>query len=124
MEFVNYFTGQDVRPLNYMESFVLMLSPMAPHISEELWQVLGNTESLAYAPWPKFDPRHVKESTIELPVQINGKVRGRITVAVDAANDEIERMALADTKVKRYLEGKTVRKFIIVPRKLINIVVG
>ena len=97
---------------------------MAPHISEELWQCLGHSESLAYAPWPKFDPKHVEESTVELPVQINGKVRGRITIAVDAVNSEVERIALADSKVKKYLEGKTVRKVIIVPGKLVNIVAG
>ena len=124
MEFVNYFTGQDVRPLHCMDCFVLMLAPMAPHISEELWQCLGHSESLAYAPWPKFDPKHVEESTVELPVQINGKVRGRITIAVDAVNSEVERIALADSKVKKYLEGKTVRKVIIVPGKLVNIVAG
>jgi leucyl-tRNA synthetase len=124
MEFVNYFTGQDVRPFSCMESFVLMLSPMAPHISEELWQALGHSESLAYAPWPAFDPGYVEESVIEIPIQINGRVRGRIAVAANANNSEIEQIALADPKVKKYLEGSQVRKVIIVPKKLINIVAG
>ena len=69
---------------------MLLLSPMAPHISEELWQALGHSESLAYAPWPAFDSKYVQESTIEMPIQIKGKVRGRITVPVDATEDEIK----------------------------------
>lgn len=124
MEFVNYFTGQDVRPQSCMEPFVLMLAPMAPHIAEELWQALGHPESLSYAPWPVFDPKFVQESVLEMPVQINGKVRGRITVPVDATNPEMERAALSDARVQKYLEGASVRKVIIVPRKLINIVAG
>jgi leucyl-tRNA synthetase len=124
MEFVNYFTGQDERPLVCMEDFVLLLSPMAPHICEELWQALGHSESLAYASWPAFDLRYVQESEIEMPIQINGKVRGRITIPTDAGNAEIEKIALDDYRVKKYLEGCTVRKVIIVPKKLINIVVG
>ena len=124
MEFVNYFTSQDNRPRACMESFVLMLAPMAPHIAEELWQVLGHSESLAYAPWPRFDPGYVEENVIEMPVQINGRVRGRIAVAADADSVQIERLALADPKVLKYLEGNSVRKIIVVPRKLINIVAG
>jgi leucyl-tRNA synthetase len=124
MEFVNYFTGQDSRPSACMESFVLMLAPMAPHIAEELWQVLGHPESLAYAPWPSFDPKYVEENVIEMPVQINGRVRGRIAVAVNANSKEIEQRALADPRVLKYLEGNPVRKVIVVPKKLINIVTG
>jgi leucyl-tRNA synthetase len=124
MEFVNYFTSQEIRPQSCMESFVLMLSPMAPHIAEELWQVLGHSESIAYATWPSFDPRYVEESMIEMPVQINGRVRGRIIVASNAGNEEIEQSALADPKVIKYLEGSAIRKVIVVPKKLINIVAG
>jgi leucyl-tRNA synthetase len=123
MEFVNYFTGQESRPQECMDSFVLMLSPMAPHICEELWQVLGHSKSLAYAPWPVLDMKHVQESTIDIPIQINGKVRGRITAPVNATNGELEKAALADPRVQKCLEGSTVRKVIIVPKKLINIVV-
>ena len=122
MEFVNYFTGQAVRPHSCMESFVLMLSPMAPHISEELWQVLGHSESIAHAPWPVLDPQYILESSVEIPVQINGKVRGRITIAADAAQSEIEHAALSDTNVKKHLEGHSVRKIIVIPKKMINIV--
>jgi leucyl-tRNA synthetase len=122
MEFVNYFTGQDSRPHVCMENFVLLLSPMAPHICEELWQALGHAESLAYAPWPVFDARFVQEDTIEIPIQINGKIRARITVSANATNTELEKAALADPRVKKFLEGNTVRKIFIVPQKLINIV--
>ena len=122
MEFVNYFTGQAVRPHSCMESFVLMLSPMAPHISEELWQVLGHSESIAHASWPVLDPQYILESSVEIPVQINGKVRGRITIAADAAQSEIEHAALSDTNVKKHLEGHSVRKIIVIPKKMINIV--
>jgi leucyl-tRNA synthetase len=124
MEFVNYYTGQEIRPLACMESFVLLLSPMAPHISEELWQALGHTESLAYAPWPVFDPKYVEESTIVIPIQINGRVRGHVTVAAEATNREVEQIALADPRVKKYLEGSSIRKVIVVPKKLISIVAG
>lgn len=124
MEFVNYFTAQDERPFACMEDFVLLLAPMAPHISEELWQALGHSESMSYARWPSFDPKYVQESEIEMPIQINGKVRGRITVPAEASNSEIEKIALDDYRVKKHIEGSTVRKVIIVPKKLINIVIG
>ena len=122
MEFVNYFTAQEVRPRVCMESFVLLLSPMAPHISEELWQALGHGESAAYAPWPSFDSRHTQEATIDIPVQINGRIRGRILVPAVATEDEIKQAALSDTKIKKHLEGQALRKVILVPRKLVSIV--
>ena len=84
MEFTNEFTKADVRPRTAMESFVLLLAPFAPHIAEELWQLLGHAETLAYAPWPQFDESKVAEDTIEIPVQVNGKLRAKITVPADA----------------------------------------
>jgi leucyl-tRNA synthetase len=124
MEFVNYFTGQETRPHSCMEAFVLLLSPMAPHISEELWQALGHSESIAYAPWPVFDPRHVRESTVDIAVQIDGRIRGRVSVPAGAPEREVEQAALADAKVRKHMEGRTVRKVIYVPGKLLNIVAG
>ncbi len=123
MEFVNFFTAQESRPHACMEDFVRMLAPMAPHICEELWQALGHSDSLICEPWPVFDSRHVQESTIEIPIQINGKIRGRITASVNATNSELEQAALADPRVIKSLEGNSVRKVIIVPKKLINIVI-
>jgi leucyl-tRNA synthetase len=122
MEFVNYFTAQEVRPRVCMENFVLLLSPMAPHIGEELWEALGHAQSLAFHPWPEFDEKYVRESVIELPVQINGKVRGRVTLAADAARADIEKAALDDPKVQKHLEGLAVQKVVIIPGKLVSIV--
>ncbi len=124
MEFVNFFTGQESRPFQCMEPFVLMLAPMAPHLSEELWQVLGHHDSLAYAPWPVYDDKYTREDSIEYVVQINGKVRDRLIVSAAAADDEVKKTVLDDAKVKKQLEGKTIRKVIVVPGKLINIVAG
>jgi leucyl-tRNA synthetase len=123
MEFTNAFTGQDVRPKRAMETFTLLLSPMAPHIAEELWQALGHSESFAYAPWPTFDPALLKDEEIEVPVQINGKLRGRITVPADADRSALEAAARKDEKIAPLLEGKTVKKVIVVPGKLVNFVV-
>jgi leucyl-tRNA synthetase len=123
MEFTNTFTGQDVRPKSAMETFTLLLSPMAPHIAEELWQALGHSESLAYAPWPTFDPALLKDDEIEVPVQINGKLRGRITVPAEADRSALEAAARKDEKIAPLLAGRTVKKVIVVPGKLVNFVV-
>jgi leucyl-tRNA synthetase len=122
MEFVNFFTGQSSRPRTCIEPFVLLLAPLAPHIAEEFWQALGYAGSLAYEPWPRFDEKYTREETTELPVQINGKVRSRIVVAADATSQQIERAARADAKIQSQLEGKTIKKVIVVPGKLVNIV--
>ena len=123
MEFTNAFTAQDVRPKSAMETFTLLLAPMAPHIAEELWEILGHSNTLAYAPWPTFDPALLKDDEIEIPVQINGKVRGRVLVPADADREAIEAAARADEKILAILEGKPIRKTIVVPGKLVNFVV-
>ena len=124
MEFVNFFTSQETRPRSAMEAFTLMLSPMAPHLAEELWHILGNNKILAYEPWPEFDPALLVEDQVEVPVQVNGKLRGRVLVPSDADAAEIERAAAADSRISVLLEGKTVRKVVVVPGKLVNFVVG
>ncbi len=124
MEFVNYFTGQEVRPRRAMETFALVLSPMAPHLGEELWQLLGHDRSLAYEPWPDYDPALLKDDEIEVPVQVNGKLRGRVVVAADADAAQLESAARADAKIAVLLEGKTVRKVVVVPGRLVNFVLG
>lgn len=124
MEFTNAFTGQDVRPKSAMETFTLLLAPMAPHIAEELWELLGHAETLAYHPWPTFDPALLKDDEVEVPVQVNGKVRGRVVVPADAERDAIEAAARADEKVAALLEGKAIKKVIVVPGKLVNFVVA
>jgi leucyl-tRNA synthetase len=123
MEFVNAFTGQEVRPKSAMETFTLLLSPMAPHLAEELWEILGHSETLAYAPWPTFEPALLKDDEIEVPVQINGKLRARILVPAESSGPEIEAIARADEKIVALLEGKPIRKTIVVPGKLVNFVV-
>jgi leucyl-tRNA synthetase len=115
----------EVRPRSVLEPFVLILSPFAPHLAEELWRALGGDQTLAYEPWPKYDPDLAKADEVEVPVQINGKVRARITVPAGTDNATLEKLALADERVKALLEGKAVRKVIVPPRGgLVNIVVG
>ncbi len=124
MEFVNYFTAQEARPKAAMEAFTLLLAPFAPHLGEELWELLGHGQTLAYEPWPSHDPALLKDEEIEIPVQINGKVRGRVVVAADASGDEVEKAAREDSKIAAQLEGKAVRKVVVVPGKLVSFVVG
>jgi len=106
-----------------LELVVLMLSPIVPHICHRLWQELGHAETVATMAWPKVDESALVQNTVELVVQINGKLRGKITVPVDAANDAVEAAALGDPNVQRFVEDKPVKKVIVVPRKLVNIVV-
>jgi len=122
MEFTNFFTKQRQRPRAVLEPFVLLLSPFAPHMAEELWQLLGHPETLAYEPWPVYDEALLVESEVEIPVQLKGKVRAKITVPADADQAAIEKIALADAKVADLLSGKTVAKTIVVPGRLINFV--
>ena len=124
MEFVNFFTAQSSRPRECMEPFVLMLAPLAPHMAEELWQALGHGESLAAAPWPEYAEAYTREDTIEVPVQVNGRLRGRLIAAAAAGKEELERAALEDPKVRKYIEGQRVARVVVVPRKLINIVLA
>ncbi len=123
MEFTNHFTSASERPREALEKFVLLLSPFAPHIAEELWQALGHNETLAYEPWPQFDPSLAKEDTIEVPVQINGKVRSKLTVPADADAAELETAAKADQRVAELIAGKQIAKVIVVPGRLVNFVV-
>ena len=105
------------------ENFVLMLAPFAPHICEEIWSRLGHDQSLARHPWPKFDPAKLQETTIEIPVQVNGKLRDKIVVAADADEATILKTAEMAEKVRPWLEGKTIVKRLYVPKKLVNFVV-
>ncbi len=123
MEFVNVLTGQEVRPKAAMETFTLLLSPLAPHIGEELWRILGHEETLAYEPWPQYDPALLKDDQVEIPVQVNGKLRGRVMVPAEADAALIERTAREAPKIIAALGGKTVRKVVVVPGKLVNFVV-
>jgi len=123
MEFVNGAMKAETLSKTVMEQFVLLLAPFAPHIAEELWSRLGHADTLAYAPWPSYDEALLVENTMEIPVQVLGKLRGKIVMPVDAAQNAILEAAKADPKVKPYLEGKTILKEIYVPGKMVNLVV-
>ncbi|MGC8644162.1 MAG: leucine--tRNA ligase, partial [Isosphaeraceae bacterium] len=124
MEFVNAFTSAEARPRQAMETFTLLLSPLAPHLAEELWQILGHERTLAYETWPTYDLALLKDVVVEVPVQVNGKVRGRVVVPADADRAAIESAARADQRIAALLEGKAIRKVVVVPGKLVNFVVG
>ncbi len=123
MEFTNFFLKQETRPREAMEEFTLLLSPFAPHAAEELWAALGHDESLSFVPWPDFDEAAIREETIEIPVQIGGKLRGRITVPADADRAVLEAAARAEPKIAELLAGRTVVKAIVVPGRMVNFVV-
>ena len=110
-------------PKEFLEKFVLCLSPYAPHLGEELWQFLGHADTLAYEPWPTFDAAALVEDEIEIPVQVLGKLRGRVRIPVAATPAEMEAAARANADVARFLDGKTVVKVITVPKRLVNFVV-
>jgi leucyl-tRNA synthetase len=123
MEFTNFFTKADARPKAAIESFVLLLSPYAPHLAEELWQLLGHGQTLAYEPWPTYDEAMIKEDTVEVPVQVNGKLRGRIQVPAGTDRDALEAAARSDSRIAELLEGKKVVKTVVVPGRMVNFVV-
>ena len=122
MELVNHFTKQDARPRAILEPFVLLLSPYAPHLCEELWRLLGHENSLAYESWPAYDEALTRDDTIEIPVQIKGKLRAKFTVPAGLNKDELEAAALADAKVQELLADQQVVKTIVVPGRLVNFV--
>jgi leucyl-tRNA synthetase len=127
MVFTNEAMTWEVKPVSIFREFLILLQPFAPHVAEELWQKLptlaGQLETnLAYQPWPKFDPALLVESEIEIPVQVNGKLRAVIKVSVTATQPELQALALAHEGVKPFIEGKTIKKVIFVPKKLLNLV--
>jgi leucyl-tRNA synthetase len=122
MIFVNEAYKTDVLPRQALEQFVQMLSPIAPHIAEELWEKLGHGESVTYAPWPSFDESLTIDQEVEIVVQVNGKIVERIRVAADTDEAELERIAKENANVQEVTSGKTIRKIIAVKGKLVNIV--
>ena len=122
MELSNHLSGLEARPRSVLETFVLLLAPFAPHLAEELWRVLGHADTLAYEPWPEADPAHLVRDTLTLAVQVNGKWRDEITVPADAGEEAIQAAALASEKVQRHLGGRTPRRIVVVPGRLVNLV--
>ena len=123
MVFTNEASNWDIRPLSVMNDFLLLLAPFAPHIAEELHaKANGRDSTLAYQPWPSHDEAHLVESTIEMAVQVNGKLRDRIQIPADMDKSDIERIAMESENVQRHTKGKNVKKVIVIPGKLVNIV--
>ncbi|WP_110114183.1 leucine--tRNA ligase [Bacillus sp. CGMCC 1.16541] len=122
MVFINDAYKAEVLPKEYVEGFVKLLAPICPHISEELWEKLGHSETISYEAWPAFDEAKLVDDEVEIVVQINGKVRAKLSVPTEASREQLQEMAMADGNVQEYIEGKTVRKVIAVPGKLVNIV--
>jgi leucyl-tRNA synthetase len=123
MVFLNDFAGAGGLPREAAEKFVLCLAPFAPHMAEELWQFLGHNASLAYEPWPAYDAAALVEDEVEIPVQVLGKLRGRVKVPVDADAAAMRAAAEADPVVAKFLEGHEIVKVICVPRKMVNFVI-
>jgi len=123
MVFTNEMTKLERRPRAAIEPFVLLLSPFAPHLGEELWNRLGHADSLAYAPWPAWDPARVVDETVTLAVQVNGKLRATLDLPRGADQAAAQAAAMADERVRRYVDGGELRKVIHVPDKLLNLVV-
>jgi leucyl-tRNA synthetase len=124
MEFTNAAYKWESVPRAFAAQFVLLLAPMAPHIAEELWQRLGHATSLAYEPWPEYDKAFLVSDMLEIPVQVNGKMRGRIEVPSDADEQQVIELARADEAVLRYLEGKELKRAIYVRGRIVNFVVA
>ena len=122
MVFVNEANKAKELPKAYIEGFVKLLSPVCPHIAEELWAKLGHTDSITNAEWPTYDEAKTVENEVEIVIQINGKVRAKQVVAKDISKDELAEIAQANEQIQQLLEGKTIRKVIAVPGKLVNIV--
>ncbi|MDH5642106.1 MAG: leucine--tRNA ligase, partial [Nitrospira sp.] len=121
MVFTNDMTKTDQRPRSVIEPFVLLLAPFAPHLAEELWGMLGHQPSVSQQPWPRFDPALTVSDRLTIPIQINGKLRGKIEVGADATKDQVER--LAKEEAGEWLQGKALKKMIYVEKKLINFVI-
>ncbi|MDH4615619.1 leucine--tRNA ligase [Brevibacillus sp. AY1] len=123
MVFINEAYKADVLPKKYMEDFVKMLSPIAPHIGEELWEKLGHANTIAYEAWPTYDEAKLVEDEVEIVLQVNGKNKEKLLIASDATKEQMEALAMSNETIKELIEGKTIVKVIAVPGKLVNIVI-
>lgn len=124
MIFVNEAMTWPVRERSLLRTFLILLNPFAPHLAEELWEKMGETSSLSYTPWPQADPSLLEEETLEIVLQVNGKLRDKIRVAKDLSKEQLETLASQSAKIQETIQGKPLRKTIVVPGKLVNFVVG
>ena len=125
MIFVNAFIpqrGNETIPISAMRTFLILLNPFAPHLSSELWEKLKSPGDITEQPWPDYDEKFLVEDEVEIVMQVNGKVRDRMTMSISATEDEMKAAALANPKIQQLIAGKTVRKVVVVPKKLVNIV--
>lgn len=122
MVFVNEAYKVDDLPVEYMKGFVKMIAPIMPHMAEELWSQFGESDTITYQSWPTYDPKALVEDEVEMIVQVNGKVRAKIKMAKDTDRDEAQQLALANERVKKFTDGKDIKKVIVVPNKIVNIV--
>lgn len=122
MVFVNEAYKVDDLPVEYMKGFIKMIAPIMPHMAEELWSQFGESDTITYQPWPTYDPKALVEDEVEMIVQVNGKVRAKIKMAKDTDRDEAQQLALANEHVKKFTNGKDIKKVIVVPNKIVNIV--
>ena len=123
MIFINAATKEDIFPKEYAEGFVKLLSPVAPHIAEELWNRLGHSDTITYEAWPTYDESKLVENTIEIPVQVNGKVRATVQIDTDATGEDVKKAVMENSNIQSQLEGKNIVKEIYVKNKIYNIVV-
>ena len=123
MIFINSASKEDILPKEYAEGFIKLLSPVAPHIAEELWQQLGHSDTITYEAWPKYDDSKLVEDTIEIPVQINGKVRATIEISANSSEKEVKELVHQNKNIIAQTEGKTIIKEIYITKKIYNIVV-
>jgi leucyl-tRNA synthetase len=127
MVFVNEAMTWETKPVSVLKEFLILLQPFAPHLAEEIWSKLSTisdqpSANLAYSPWPKFDPALLVETEMEIPVQVNGKLRDVIKVPADISQADLETAAKSAEKAKPFIEGKTIKKVIVVPKKLVNLI--
>ncbi|MDK2976180.1 MAG: leucyl-tRNA synthetase [Candidatus Marinimicrobia bacterium] len=123
MVFINECYKEETLNRLYMNGFVKLLSPFAPHLAEELWEKMGNTDELTYSSWPEYEEKYLMEETVDYPVQINGKVRTVITVPKNISREDLEAIVFENDRVQKYMAGKSIRKFIVIPEKIITLVI-
>ena len=123
MIFVNAVYKEDVFPVEYAEGFIKLLNPIAPHITEEIWEKLGHKETMTYEKWPEYQEDKLKDDIVTVVVQVNGKVRGKMEVVSSISDEEMESKAFNIDNVKQYTLNKEVVKVITIPKKLVNIVI-
>ncbi|HET9418008.1 MAG TPA: class I tRNA ligase family protein, partial [Chthoniobacterales bacterium] len=123
MIFVNAFTSAEAIPIAAMRTFLVLLKPFAPHLSSELWERLNSPGAITDQPWPDYEERWLAEDEVEIVVQVNGKLRDRMKMSIFATDEEMKAAALTAPKIQRLISGKPVRKVVVVPKKLVNIVV-